>query len=158
MAEQQPAAVAEEVMASGGAAAAPDAAAVRQDPTITDEERAMIAEVLKEIPPEDAETLTQGGVLGNPSRLVKFVRARKGDSKKILEMLHKHAKFRRKRGNNDILVRFKPNPDFNTVLLRPVHYRKDREGHLVLVHRTGLFAGSYFCKYYTDDYLIDLVT
>ena len=139
-------------MRPGAAAAGP-----RQDPTITDEERAIMAEVLQEISPEDAEIL-KDAVLGNPSRLVKFVRARKNETKKILEMLHKNAKFRRKRGNNDILARFKPNPDFDTVLLRPIHYRRDREGHIVLVHRTGLFAGSYFCKYYTDDYLINLVT
>lgn len=112
-------------------------------------------EVKSEVAPEDAAEL--GDVLGNASRLVKFVRAREKDAKKVVKMLHNTAKFRRAHNYSDLMTRFKPNEDFKTVLLFPIHYLRDKDGSLVLVHRTGHFNGSYFCKYYSEDYLLELV-
>jgi len=127
----------------------------KQDPTITEDEAAVMKEVLSNVTEDDAKYLQN--VLTNPSRLVKYVRARKLDAKKAVAMLHATAKFRRKKNHSDLMTRFKPNKDFETVLLFPVHYLRDRDGGLILYHRTGHFCGSYFCKYYSVDYLIDLV-
>ena len=130
----------------------------RMDPTITEEELEFLAKLRKAIPEDDARHVPD--LMENPSRLVKFARARNHHLEKSVTMIHKTAKFRRKRENHDILTKFKPkiNDDFKTVLLFPIQYLYDSDGGLILYHRTGPFAGSYFCKYYTDEYLIDLVT
>ena len=80
-------------------------------------------------------------------------------------MLQKTAKFRVKRnyannqaGVNTILTDFVPNEDFKTALVAPVRYCLDKDGGLVLFHRTGLMDGHYFCKYYSGNYLVDMLT
>jgi hypothetical protein len=153
MSEAQPEAV-ESVPDGGGGAA--DAADDRQDPTITETERAFMEEVRAEIP-ADMAAGPLANIMSNPSRLVKFCRARTLDLKKTVKMLEHTAEFRTERESATILTRFKPNEDFRTVLLFPIHYLRDKDGGLVLIHRTGHFHGSYFCKYYSEPYLLDLV-
>lgn len=140
---------------AGGAGKAP--AQGKQDPSISEEEQALLELLPGKIPEEDAQYLHD--IVANPSRLVKFVRARSLNEAKILKMLHKTAEFRKERCSPDgtFLKGFKHDEYFKHALFLPVHYLRDRDGGLVLVHRTGQFHGRWFCKHYSEEYLVKLV-